>query len=80
MKPGEILDHAFRRQYGLAPSMPAAAGAASPQIMSDEEHEKLERIAATQMLTEAQSLPAIGANDLAAFMAVLSQFQNGQRR
>ena len=70
MKPGELLNMAFQRRFGPQDLQPAQA--ASPTSMTSEEDlGKLEKIAATQMLTDAQSLPPIGMNDVAVILAAM---------
>ncbi len=70
MKPGELLNMAFQRRFGPQDLQPAQA-ASAPSMPSEEELGKLEKIAATQMLTDAQSLPPIGMNDVAVILAAM---------
>ena len=71
MKPGELLNMAFQRRFGPQDLQPAQAASAAPSMPSEEELGKLEKIAATQMLTDAQSLPPIGMNDVAVILAAM---------
>lgn len=69
MTPGEILNIAFSRKYGLPlPEGIRHAPAAAPPIEDgdmDAKVEKADNILSTEILTDYQRMPPIGANDLA---------------
>lgn len=83
MKPGELINLAFMRQFGpqqpeASSPAPAAPPSLSPEAAS--QLEKLEKIAVQQALTEHQTAPPIGAADVAVLLAALrslGSFQQG---
>lgn len=75
MTTGDIIRMAFERKFG-GPAEPAQRPPQdAPTILPPEAVEKIEKVAAQQILTEAQALPPIGPNDVAVMLAALSAMQ-----